>query len=92
MELTVVAMLIMVIATMWSAIERKVDKLNRGTAQLTRKVDLILEHLGIEEPQPDLARVRALIVEGKKIHAVKAYREITGAGLKEAKEAVDRMG
>ncbi|OMI41281.1 ribosomal protein L7/L12 [Streptomyces sparsogenes] len=92
MELTVVALLIMVIATMWSAIERKVDKLNRRTAQLTRKVDLILEHLGIEEPQPDLAPVRALVVEGKKIHAVKAYREITGADLKEAKEAVDRMG
>ncbi|GAA2350733.1 hypothetical protein [Streptomyces cuspidosporus] len=92
MELTVVALLIMVIATMWSAIERKVDKLNRRAAQLNRKVDLILEHLGIEEPQPDLARVRALIVEGKKIHAVKAYREIAGADLKEAKEAVDRMG
>ncbi|MGO4417661.1 ribosomal protein L7/L12 [Streptomyces sp. MCAF7] len=30
-------------------------------------------------------------MEGKKLHAIKAYREITGADLKEAKEAVERM-
>jgi ribosomal protein L7/L12 len=30
--------------------------------------------------------------DGRKIQAIKAYREITGAGLKEAKEAVERMG
>lgn len=28
---------------------------------------------------------------GKKIQAIKIYREATGAGLKEAKDAVDRM-
>ncbi|MES4907541.1 MULTISPECIES: ribosomal protein L7/L12 [unclassified Streptomyces] len=91
MELTAVALVIMFMATMWSSVERKLDKMSRRTAQLTRKVDLILEHLGIEEPQPELAPVRALILEGKKIHAIKAYREITGADLKEAKEAVDHM-
>ncbi|MER7788533.1 ribosomal protein L7/L12 [Streptomyces sp. NPDC097640] len=92
MTLTAIALVVMVIAVLGSAVERKVDKLNRRTAQLTRKVDLILEHLGIQEPQPELAPVRALLTEGKKIHAVKAYRELTGADLKEAKEAVDRMG
>ena len=92
MTLTAVALVVTVIAVLGSAVERKIDKLNRRTAQLTRKVDLILVHLGIEEPQPELAPVRALIVEGKKLHAIKAYREITGADLKEAKEAVERMG
>ncbi|MEU0806089.1 ribosomal protein L7/L12 [Streptomyces sp. NPDC005970] len=92
MTLTAVALVVMVIAVLGSAVERKIDKLNRRTAQLTRKVDLILDHLGIQEPQPELAPVRALLAEGKKIHAVKAYRELTGADLKEAKEAVDRMG
>ncbi|MFI1334942.1 ribosomal protein L7/L12 [Streptomyces sp. NPDC020845] len=92
MTLTAVALVVMVIAVLGSAIERKIDKLNRRTAQLTRKLDLILDHLGIEEPQPELAPVRALLVEGKKLHAIKAYREITGADLKEAKEAVERMG
>ncbi|MGY0057219.1 ribosomal protein L7/L12 [Streptomyces sp. LZ34] len=87
-----VFMLIPLIGLMWSSIERRIDRANRRTAQLTRKVDLILDHLGIQEPQPELERVRALVGEGRKIHAVKAYREITGADLKEAKEAVDRMG
>jgi hypothetical protein len=34
-------------------------------------------------------RVEALIASGRKIEAIKAYREETGVGLKEAKEAVD---
>lgn len=33
---------------------------------------------------------RRLVAEGKKIAAIKHYRERTGAGLKEAKDAVDR--
>lgn len=31
-----------------------------------------------------------LVAEGRTIQAIKAYREHTGAGLKEAKEAIDR--
>jgi large subunit ribosomal protein L7/L12 len=31
-----------------------------------------------------------LVAEGKVIEAIKVYRERTGAGLKEAKDAVDR--
>jgi ribosomal protein L7/L12 len=33
----------------------------------------------------------ALVKEGKKIQAIKWYRELHNVGLKEAKEAVDRM-
>ncbi|MFI6048228.1 ribosomal protein L7/L12 [Nocardia sp. NPDC051321] len=77
-------------------LERKVDALNY-------KVDLILQHLGIEntpaEPirtVPTTARsafswveIDALVADGKKIQAIKRYRELTGAGLKEAKDAVE---
>jgi ribosomal protein L7/L12 len=35
--------------------------------------------------------VRELIERGNKIEAIKVYREITGVGLKEAKDAVDAM-
>ncbi|MEU1664844.1 ribosomal protein L7/L12 [Streptomyces sparsogenes] len=91
MEITAVVVLLLVIGLMWSSVERKLDRTQRTTARLERKVDLVLDHLGLQEPQPDLGRVTALLREGKKIHAVKEYREITGAGLKEAKEAVDRM-
>jgi ribosomal protein L7/L12 len=38
------------------------------------------------------AELRLLLDEGKKIEAIKHFRDVTGAGLKEAKEAVDRLG
>jgi ribosomal protein L7/L12 len=37
-------------------------------------------------------RVRRLVDEGKKIEAIKLYREMTGLGLKEAKDAVEQLG
>ncbi|WP_079166803.1 ribosomal protein L7/L12 [Streptomyces oceani] len=40
---------------------------------------------------PGMGRVMDLLAEGKKVAAVKAYRELTGAGLREAKEAVELM-
>lgn len=35
--------------------------------------------------------VHRLLSAGRKIEAIKAYRELHGVGLKEAKEAVERM-
>jgi ribosomal protein L7/L12 len=40
-------------------------------------------------PTPD--QVRLAIFEGRKIEAIKLHRELTGAGLKEAKEAVEKL-
>jgi ribosomal protein L7/L12 len=37
-------------------------------------------------------RIRNLVDEGKKIEAIKLYREMTGLGLKEAKDAVEQLG
>ncbi len=39
----------------------------------------------------DLAEVHALAQQGQKIQAIKRYRELTGVGLKEAKDYVDRL-
>jgi len=38
-----------------------------------------------------LAEVSALLARGNKIAAIKRYRELTGVGLKEAKDYVDRL-
>jgi hypothetical protein len=45
------------------------------------------------EPLSDTARdhVEAAVFAGRKIEAIKAYREATGEGLKESKEAVEAM-
>jgi ribosomal protein L7/L12 len=39
----------------------------------------------------ELAQVRAALAGGKKIDAIKLYREATGAGLAEAKQAVEAL-
>ena len=43
------------------------------------------------EGGPWLAEVRALAASDQKIQAIKLYRERTGVGLKEAKDAVEAM-
>ncbi len=45
------------------------------------------EPLGLTHPDDLLALAR----EGRKIEAIKLYREQTGAGLKEAKDAIERL-
>ncbi|GAA0380181.1 ribosomal protein L7/L12 [Streptomyces blastmyceticus] len=47
--------------------------------------------MGIREENPELARIAELAHNGQKIKAIKAYRELTGDGLKEAKDAVERL-
>ncbi len=37
------------------------------------------------------AELQALVAAGRKIEAIKRYRELTGVGLKEAKDAVEAL-
>ncbi len=62
--------------------------------RIERKLDLILEFLHVPVKDIELvnqvsAAVRQLADEGRKIEAIKLYREQTGAGLREAKEMVE---
>ena len=41
---------------------------------------------------PTVEDVKRLIAAGETIQAIKMYREIHGVGLKEAKDAVEKMG
>ena len=69
-----------------------VDREARRLAAVERKLDLIMTHLGIREPEPDApGEVLQELLAGRKIHAIKAYREATGVGLKEAKDAVELL-
>jgi ribosomal protein L7/L12 len=42
-------------------------------------------------PEDELASIRASLAAGKKIEAIKLYRQTTGAGLAEAKRAVEAL-
>jgi hypothetical protein len=61
--------------------------------RIENKLDLVMQHLGLKYEPPEFygmtAEARTLADAGQKIAAIKVYREETGAGLKEAKDAVE---
>lgn len=67
---------------------------------LERKVEFLLKELKLEEKEkayvpdisPLLLEALALVRKGKKIDAIKHYREKTGASLAEAKAIIDKIG
>ena len=60
-------------------------------AVIERKLQAVMDHLGIVDIEPSYPEVMECVRRGKLIQAVKLYRERTGAGLADAKYAVDRM-
>lgn len=69
-----------------------VEAIERGRRNLERKIDLILKHFGIEYEENLLEkRLKYLLSLGQKIQALKEFRAQTGAGLKEAKDAVEAI-
>lgn len=75
-----------------SALERKVSELYRRLGQAEPSgsgvgfADAEAARSAEEDP-----RLLELLRAGKKIEAVKAYRDLTGLGVREAKEAVERL-
>ena len=63
-------------------------KLMRGT------LNRIAERVGVTEivTKEEKEELKRLLSEGKNVQAVRRCREITGLGLKEAKEYVDGLG
>ena len=65
------------------------DPNTKRIAYLEHRARELSEQLGIEEAS--LTDVQELIVQGRKINAIKLYREQTGASLAASKDAVDAM-
>ena len=92
-------------AELWTLLAegRKIDAIKRyreqtgaGLAEAKQAVEAL--ERGEPPPAGDRAdssleaEVLALLEQGRKIKAVKLYREQTGVGLKEAKDAVEAIG
>ena len=88
MTLPFFAALIVVIAMPSGATTRRQQ---RRLATIERKLDLVMAHLGITDPEPAMPEVVRALEQGGKIAAVKAYRDATGTDLAEAKQAVDAI-
>ena len=80
-------------------------ELARRLAAIEGQLVLLSQHVGVpcppfpstvlqgaaRSPTDPLAEVQALARSGRAIDAIKLFRQLTGAGLAEAKQAVDSM-
>ena len=60
-------------------------------ARLEWKMDALLKKLEVNPDAEVDSEVLGFAKAGRKIEAIKRYRDITGVGLKEAKDYVERM-
>jgi hypothetical protein len=58
---------------------------------LNRKLDMLMKHTGMNVQELANREALLLVQEGKKIEAIKRYREMSGASLAEAKAAVEKL-
>ncbi|CAL9342988.1 hypothetical protein [Streptomyces sp. NPDC057838] len=89
---TLVGLLVVLVGvTTVAAVESRARRLDRRMARLEHRLGLLMEHHGVPDDDPVLAEVAALVRAGQEVPAIRKYREATGAGLLEAKQAVDRL-
>ena len=78
----------------WIGDARKFEELREENERLKERVAHLERLLKASGETIDLAlssSERALVLDGRKLEAVKAYRDRTGVGLKTAKEAIDAV-
>ncbi len=85
----IIAVLTMMVRMKLKALERRLDRLSTVDA----KLDALLKNAGIRfDPFQDVPPgVREALAQGRRIDAIKQFREATGVGLKAAKEHVDEL-
>lgn len=94
-ELILIGLIVVCIISvaMARAAVRRVESRTAGLGRVEAKLDLLLKQANIRfDPfagvQADIAQA---LRDGRKIEAIKLYREATGVGLKEAKDYVDTI-
>jgi ribosomal protein L7/L12 len=74
--------------------DSRIAELERRVMRLEQQVELLLGRAGFGSAMSmgvDETAIEHLLRRGNKIEAIKVYREKTGAGLKEAKDAVEAI-
>jgi len=78
----------------WLSLSRSNAQLRKRVLDLEIRLHKLQEHIGfVADTQPPVTDDVHVLARtpGSKIAAIKLYRQQTGAGLKEAKDAVERM-
>lgn len=73
------------------ALSLSIQQLNTKLDVTNRSLQKIVKHLGLYDISLD-EELKDLLLEGKKIEAIKHYRQKTGQGLKEAADYVEELG
>ena len=75
--------------------EQQYIDLRTRVIRLEGQVAFLYEHLGMtfvpQEQLTDDPKIVTALRKGNLLEAIKAYREITGAGMEEAKKAVEEI-
>lgn len=90
MEFAAAALVILAVGLMIGSVERRLRRMERRLRKVEYRIDVVSRHVGVPTNDDELQAVDLLLERGSKIKAIKLYREITGAGLAEAKEAVEQ--
>jgi len=73
-----------------------IESLKERIEKLESQMHYLLRSLGIESGEPPSwrpsSKVLELLASGKKIEAIKAFREASGASLKDAKMFIESLG
>ena len=90
------SLILIVVVLFWVALTqgRLQTRMEKRLRDLEVRFEKLLRHVDfVADPNPPITDdVRVLArTPGAKIAAIKAYRQQTGAGLKEAKEAVEKL-
>ncbi len=67
-----------------------INQLRKSVNRTNLTLDKIAQKIGVADPVGD-DLIKSFIENGKKIEAIKRYRELTGAGLKEAADYVEKL-
>ncbi|MEL7142147.1 MAG: ribosomal protein L7/L12 [Cyanobacteria bacterium J06573_11] len=91
-DLLYLGLLTLVVSVTMLGFSSRVGRLESKIGRVERGLTLLMESANIEMPSLLSERVKQIAKNPKrKIEAIRAYREETGAGLKEAKEAVEEF-
>jgi hypothetical protein len=95
-QIAFIVILMLCVLVLIGMLGARLTQLERRVARLTSveaKLDLLLQHEGLKyDPYKNVpAAVAEAVRDGRKIEAIKRYREATGVGLKEAKDAIEEI-
>ncbi|MCG9748135.1 hypothetical protein [Shewanella sp. Isolate8] len=81
------------LVVLYLIVNTQLDTYRKRIRFLEVKVDALIKHTGIEFDDSTLVpvEVHSAVKAGHRLKAIRLYRKITGAGLKEASEVVDGL-